>query len=219
MAIPSSWASAGVRLSTGPPSKTIDPSSGAVVPEATFINVDLPAPFSPSRAWTSPGRTSNETSLSATTASKCLVIPTMDNVGCRALLLFSAITVTATLLLLVSVSCARRSPCSAARNVCDFDLLLHQLRLGDCRQLGGEVDVARKVGLALHRMRLPGRRVLEHERRKVGARRLLAAGCERHGPVDREARVVVLRGDGEELEGGVLGHVLLPEAPEHVAVG
>ena len=45
------------------------PPSGAVAPEATFINVDLPAPFSPSRACTSPGSTSNETSVSAATPS------------------------------------------------------------------------------------------------------------------------------------------------------
>ena len=53
----------------GAPSKTIVPLSGAVAPEATFISVDLPAPFSPSRACTSPGSTSNETSVSAAIAS------------------------------------------------------------------------------------------------------------------------------------------------------
>ena len=46
----------------------IVPASGVVVPEATFINVDLPAPFSPSSACTSPGSTSNETSVSAAIA-------------------------------------------------------------------------------------------------------------------------------------------------------
>ena len=68
IAIPRSCAVAGVRFSTGEPSKMIVPASGAVVPEATFIRVDLPAPFSPSRACTSPGRTSNETSVSAAIA-------------------------------------------------------------------------------------------------------------------------------------------------------
>ncbi len=33
-----------------------------------FINVDLPAPFSPSTAWISPGATASEMSLFATTA-------------------------------------------------------------------------------------------------------------------------------------------------------
>src|SRR6478735_10802044 len=134
--MPSSWASAGVRFSTVSPSKTIDPSSGAIVPEATYINVDLPAPFSPSRAWTSPERTSNETFLSATTASKCLVMPSMDNVGRRTLLLFSAITVTAIAFFPGSV--ARGGLFSAARNICDRLLLLHQFRLHDSWQLRRE---------------------------------------------------------------------------------
>jgi hypothetical protein len=33
-----------------------------------FMSVDLPAPFSPSTAWVSPGCTVSETSLLATTA-------------------------------------------------------------------------------------------------------------------------------------------------------
>src|SRR5690349_9344618 len=41
------------------------------------MRVDLPAPFSPSKAWTSPGRKSNETPFSARTAPKDLV--TADN--------------------------------------------------------------------------------------------------------------------------------------------
>src|SRR3954471_6625535 len=40
-----------------------------------FINVDLPAPFSPSSACTSPRRTSNETSSLATTPGNSLRIP------------------------------------------------------------------------------------------------------------------------------------------------
>ena len=48
--------------------ETIVPLSGGVAPDATFISVDLPAPFSPSRACTSPGSTSNETSVSAAIA-------------------------------------------------------------------------------------------------------------------------------------------------------
>ena len=46
-----------------------------------FINVDFPAPFSPSNAWTSPGSTSNETSLSAATPAKCLLMPRITSVG------------------------------------------------------------------------------------------------------------------------------------------
>ena len=43
------------------------PSSGSTRPERIFTSVDLPAPFSPSRAMTSPRRSSNETSSSART--------------------------------------------------------------------------------------------------------------------------------------------------------
>src|SRR5437016_4546972 len=39
----------------------------------TLMRVDLPAPFSPSNAWISPARKSNETPLSARTAPKDLV--------------------------------------------------------------------------------------------------------------------------------------------------
>ena len=37
------------------------------------LNDHLPAPFSPSRAWTSPGRTSNDTPESALTPGKCFL--------------------------------------------------------------------------------------------------------------------------------------------------
>ena len=43
------------------------PASAWVAPEATPIRVDLPAPFSPRRAWISPGKTSSDTSVSADT--------------------------------------------------------------------------------------------------------------------------------------------------------
>jgi hypothetical protein len=50
------------------------PESGWSVPEATFIRVDLPAPFSPRSACISPARTSNETSCSAATLAKLFEI-------------------------------------------------------------------------------------------------------------------------------------------------
>ena len=67
MAMPSWAAVAGVRRSTRAPSTSIVPLSGATVPEATFIRVDLPAPFSPRRAWISPAATSSVTSVRART--------------------------------------------------------------------------------------------------------------------------------------------------------
>jgi hypothetical protein len=60
---------------------TIDPASGRIVPVATFISVDLPAPFSPSSAWTSPGRTSRETSVSAATPPKLFEMSDMTSVA------------------------------------------------------------------------------------------------------------------------------------------
>ena len=42
---------------TGSPSKVIRPVSAVAAPERILISVDLPAPFSPTRAWTLPART------------------------------------------------------------------------------------------------------------------------------------------------------------------
>src|SRR5712672_2972280 len=57
MPMPRRRASAGPDRDTGSPPITIVPASGAYRPAATFISDDLPAPFSPNRAWTSPVRT------------------------------------------------------------------------------------------------------------------------------------------------------------------
>src|SRR4029453_9431878 len=46
-----------------------------------FISVDLPAPFSPSRAWTSPPRTSRSTWSLARTPGNCFVIPRSSRTG------------------------------------------------------------------------------------------------------------------------------------------
>ena len=67
MARPWPWASAGVMRSYVCSPMTIDPSSGAIDPEATDIRVDLPAPFSPRTAWTSPAASDSDTPLSAVT--------------------------------------------------------------------------------------------------------------------------------------------------------
>src|SRR4051812_35297066 len=45
------------------------------MPARSLISVDLPAPFSPQRAWTSPACRSKLTSRSATTPGKRLVSP------------------------------------------------------------------------------------------------------------------------------------------------
>src|SRR5687768_1509889 len=56
-----------------PPTRSV-PASGRSAPVMTLISVDLPAPFSPHSACTSPARRSNETPSSALTPGKCLVI-------------------------------------------------------------------------------------------------------------------------------------------------
>ena len=54
-------------------------SSAAVAPEAIFIRVDFPAPFSPRRARTSPAYSSKETPLSAIVPGKLFTIALTDN--------------------------------------------------------------------------------------------------------------------------------------------
>jgi hypothetical protein len=46
---------AGLAIATGWPCQTICPSLGSRTPNSILTSVDLPAPFSPSSAWISPG--------------------------------------------------------------------------------------------------------------------------------------------------------------------
>ena len=66
-AIPAAIASAQVIAGRSAPSMRIVPVVGATTPPSTFISVDLPAPFSPTRPMTSPGATDRLTPLSAAT--------------------------------------------------------------------------------------------------------------------------------------------------------
>ena len=72
---PSAWASAARRRSCTTPSKARLPVSGDTTPSTIRIMVDLPAPFSPTRARTSPARMSRSTSDSAWTTPKRLDTP------------------------------------------------------------------------------------------------------------------------------------------------
>jgi two-component system CheB/CheR fusion protein len=65
-------ASRGEENSTGVPYIVYSPELGWCTPERILMNVDLPAPLSPSRQLISPARTSSETPSSATTAPKYL---------------------------------------------------------------------------------------------------------------------------------------------------
>src|ERR1700730_7819878 len=73
---PSARACRGSSMATSPwPSISIVPESGGCTPKRIFIKVDLPAPFSPIRAWTSPALRSKSTPFSAWTPANALMIP------------------------------------------------------------------------------------------------------------------------------------------------
>src|SRR6185295_2208138 len=57
------------------------PASGACTPKITLQRVDLPAPFSPSRQWTSPARTESETPSRAVTVPNRFVRPASSSKG------------------------------------------------------------------------------------------------------------------------------------------
>src|SRR5690606_14356290 len=83
MPMPRLMASDGDEICTGCPLIRISPSSCWYRPNRIFINVLLPAPFSPSSAWISPARTSKLTSLLARTPGKRLVMPRISRVWTR----------------------------------------------------------------------------------------------------------------------------------------
>ena len=66
-AMPAAIAPGTVIAASARPSMRITPVEGLTTPPSTFISVDLPAPFSPTRPITSPGATERLTPSSATT--------------------------------------------------------------------------------------------------------------------------------------------------------
>src|SRR5690349_21633188 len=74
--MPAAIASRGERKSIARPFTRTTPSSGRYSPASTFMSVLLPAPFSPSSAWISPGRKSKSTWSFASTPGNDLTIPT-----------------------------------------------------------------------------------------------------------------------------------------------
>ena len=58
-----------------------------------FIRVVLPAPFSPSSAWISPGRTSRSIASLATTPGYRFVIPRISSAGARTISVTPALMV------------------------------------------------------------------------------------------------------------------------------
>src|SRR5918994_3640283 len=82
--IPAACDSRGSAKETSSPLKRIWPSSGWYTPVMTLIRVDFPAPFSPTRACTSPGRSSKEIPSRARTPGNRLVTRRTSRTGaCR----------------------------------------------------------------------------------------------------------------------------------------
>src|SRR5579863_2845669 len=81
MPMPSRSASCGDAIVTSRPSIAIVPASARCAPARIFINVDFPAPFSPTSANTSPERRSSETSFSARTPGNDFPMPRISSSG------------------------------------------------------------------------------------------------------------------------------------------
>src|SRR5471032_914458 len=84
MTMPASSVSRIVDSCKGLPSQRISPSHVpcGYTPDSTFINVDLPAPFSPHKPTHSPGATVRSIPSSAFTPEKALTMPRIVNRGC-----------------------------------------------------------------------------------------------------------------------------------------
>src|ERR1700722_1626254 len=67
--------------STGCPLNSRPPAVGRCTPARIWISVDLPAPFSPNRTWTSPGLSSKSTRSSASTPGNCMDTPLARKTG------------------------------------------------------------------------------------------------------------------------------------------
>lgn len=76
---PAAAAIRGVALRKGFPHTTTLPRSGRTIPAATRISVDLPAPFSPTRAWTSPGLRLRLTSFRTSVVPYFLLMPSSSS--------------------------------------------------------------------------------------------------------------------------------------------
>src|SRR6185503_5125057 len=75
MAMPAACASRAERKRVSLPSSRKRPENSGCTPAMIFISVLLPAPFSPTRPWISPGRSAKSTPRSASTPPKVLPIP------------------------------------------------------------------------------------------------------------------------------------------------
>src|SRR5262245_46174534 len=81
MAMPAACASRAERKRLSCPSRRKRPENSGCTPAMIFISVLLPAPFSPTRPWISPGRSAKSTPRSASTPPKVLPIPLSSRRG------------------------------------------------------------------------------------------------------------------------------------------
>src|SRR4051794_959492 len=82
--MPWSKAARGESMTTSRPPTAIEPESGCTIPARMLISVDLPAPFSPSRLWTSPAWIARSMRSLATTPGYALVMPRNTAAGAEA---------------------------------------------------------------------------------------------------------------------------------------
>src|SRR5919112_5419894 len=87
-ATPSSFATRGELLTTVRPSIRSSPPSGSTAPVMILISVDLPAPFSPMSACTSPARSSSEALFRACTPAYDLVMSVARRSGALSAMTF-----------------------------------------------------------------------------------------------------------------------------------
>ncbi len=85
IARPRRIASRAVAGASGPPSTDTTPRSGSRSPAAMRSSVDLPAPFSPTMAWTRPGSRCSEAPSRATASPNLLSMPVSVTAATRAL--------------------------------------------------------------------------------------------------------------------------------------
>src|SRR3954452_853883 len=137
---------------TSSPSRSMRPSSGLWSPYRTFISVDFPAPFSPSRAWISPRRSSRSILSFATSAPKRLVTPS----SCSA-----SGPVTALLLHRVG-DAGDLSVGDLLLDLVELALVLGALGVELAVARGPGLDVEQGVGAALERACLDGLGGVEH---------------------------------------------------------
>src|SRR6516162_7276134 len=81
MAMPAARASRTERNRVWCPSSRKRPENSACTPAMIFINVLLPAPFSPTRPWISPAESAKSTPRSASTPPKALLMPSSSRRG------------------------------------------------------------------------------------------------------------------------------------------